>query len=149
MCQLLCVHLHLVLGDIAVAPSNTVVRVGEKLFLECRTNDESKVWKWTHYSAHRSTTTIYKHPDIFHNNFRHFDVQVNADGSEMLYTNSTRSEDAGIYGCNTKADGKDETFTAQVVVMGMSYISMCNQFYNNIAYFNRKDETIRYKGHVA
>ena len=111
------------MGGIAVAPSNTVVRDGEKLLLECRTNDESKVRKWTHYSTSRISTNIFRHPDIFHPNFRHFDVQVDADGSGIIRTNSTRPDDAGIYGCNARVDGKEETFTAHVVVIGKSYDS--------------------------
>ena len=103
-------------------PSNTVVGVREKLFLECRTNNESEVRKWTHVSTSGSTKNVYKHPDAFNPSFRHFNTQVNADGSGSLYANSTRSEDAGIYGCEATVDGKDETFTAQVIVMGENYM---------------------------
>lgn len=144
-----CVHLYIALRGIAVAPNNTVSRVGEKFFLKCGTNDESKVRKWTHYSTNRSTVSIYKHPDVFHPNFTHFDIQVDINGSEVLYTNSTRSEDAGIYGCSTKVDGKDETFTAHVVVLGKCYISLGRGLFNftrATSYFIRPDKVIQYRG---
>lgn len=104
--------------------------------MECRTDEGSRVRKWELWRVGEeaiNAITVYSHgnPSQYHQEFTHFVAQVNASGSGMIYTNSTRMDDAGLYTCVTRQSPDDKTVkaTAHLTVFGTN-----NETYVQLGY---------------
>ena len=101
--------------------------------MECRTNEEFRVRGWILKRAHGEPVPVYLHGDPipYLPEFTHFGAQVNASGSGMIYTNSTRMDDAGLYTCVTRQSPDDKAVkaTAHLTVFGTN-----NETYVQLGY---------------
>ena|SRR6218665_2973777 len=93
--------------------------------MECRTDVESRVLVWILIRADGEPFEVYLNgvQSPYFPEFTHFGSQVNASGSGIIYTNSTRMSDAGLYMCVTRqgSAGKIVRVTAHLTVFGTNH----------------------------
>lgn len=105
-------------------PKNVAVIAGQRMEMECRTYDGSKVTSWYYGSTGSSGTPITLAVNIgsktqFSENISsEFGVDFDANGSGKIYLNSTTIEDAGIYICETEKNFSTVKYSAQLIVFG-------------------------------
>lgn len=109
-------------GGIAVGPRNQAVIVGQRMAMECRTDDSSPVFKWQMTKPNgsrkeRITQTSANGETKIYQAFQKFSYNVDAEGTAIIFTNSTESKDAGIYFCYVN-DGQLQT-SAHLIVFGI------------------------------
>ena len=85
--------------------------------MNCVLKNNSRVRKWDIFTTDREPLTLYS-SNKFHPRFNHFGVEVDDNGSEVLFTNSTKLSDAGIYKCLSLIDGQDKEHSAELTVLG-------------------------------
>src|SRR6218665_1327420 len=112
-------------GHIIFGPRNSAVVAGDAMSMECRTDEEFRVRGWILKRAHGEPVPVYLHGDPipYLPEFTHFGAQVNASGSGIIYTNSTRMSDAGLYMCVTRqgSAGKIVRVAAHLTVFGTNH----------------------------
>lgn len=105
-------------------PKNVAVITGQRMEMECRSGYESKVTTWYFQSIASRRTPITLVTNIgskshFSVNVSHaFGVNFDANGSGMIYINSTSTEDAGSYICEVESNSNIVKFSAQLIVFG-------------------------------
>src|SRR6218665_1428069 len=95
--------------------------------MECRTDEDFRVPRWELLRVDGETINVYGHgpPSQFHPKFTHFGARVNASGSGIIYANSTRMDDSGLYTCVTRQGsiGMTVKVTAQLTVFGKNHVT--------------------------
>ena len=90
--------------------------------LECRTDSGSTFRKWDFLpvgSDTLRTIAIIDNTNIaIVPNLSGFGVDVDHNGSVILYTNSTETKDAGVYVCQGETGYTEFKYSAQLVVFG-------------------------------
>lgn len=115
-----------VAGDLFLSkPKNVAVMAGQRMDMECRTDNGSKVTAWYYYSSTasiRTTVTLAANTNskiqFSPNISSQFGVDFDANGSGKIYLNSTSIEDAGIYTCEVENNWSTVKYSAQLIVFG-------------------------------
>ena len=85
--------------------------------MNCFVKNNSRVRKWDTFTADHEPITLYSSGKT-HPRFNHFVVEVDDNGSGVIFTNSTKLNDAGIYKCLSVTDGRVKEHRAQLTVLG-------------------------------
>lgn len=90
--------------------------------MDCRTDEEYTVRRWEVYNTTQTWNVVYSHERAtnFADRFAHFGAEVNSNGSGFIYTNSVKTDDAGLYKCFVRGVEMDVEASAQLIVFGTS-----------------------------
>ena len=110
-------------------PSNKAVIVGQRMEMECQTDNRSLFRKWDFlqvgsYTPRTIATNDKSNISIVTNMLR-FGVHLDQKGSIVLYSNSTESKDAGVYICQGQTGSTEFKYSAQMIVLGRYSTCTC------------------------
>lgn len=116
-------------GDVFLSkPKNVALISGQRMEMECGTDNESKVtaWYFAPSTSNASPVTLVSNIganiQFSENVSPEFGVNFDANGSGIIYLNSTTMNDSGIYTCEVEKYQNIMKFSAQLIVFGKNLL---------------------------